>query len=161
MIMWLIGGEATMPYRKGHLKYEKERAIFWRMLVECKLMACGALLDPEESFEAAGGGLFTGMVVGLGHLEGRPVNAAKIAAILRPPRPTITRKLKELERRKIVVRVGHGYILNEDQVSGRSNHLPSIIKAIERAYLDLAKIGAVDVTKTVKVPKPDTTSLAV
>jgi hypothetical protein len=146
-----------MPYRKGRIDRVTERSILWRMLVELS-RSYHLTHFPGESFEANVGMLLVWMTVGLGHVEGKPMNATKIAETMNMPRATAIRKLKELVQRGILLRMGQIYILNEDQVGAISGHIPDLVRAVEHAYLELAKVGAVDVSKVSRVSKMTTVS---
>ena len=52
--------------------------------------------------------------VAIGHVEGRPMSASKLAGYLSIPRTTILRNLRALMRRSLVHKLGHIYCVNPD-----------------------------------------------
>lgn len=53
----------------------------------------------------------------IGHIEGRPFTAGKLATYLEMPRANVLRKLAELKREGVVLHRGHEFILNPDNVN--------------------------------------------
>ncbi|MET4238559.1 hypothetical protein [Bradyrhizobium sp. RT10b] len=81
-----------------------------------KIAIEGALLLQRDVYRGAGSsanvmGMFVSFCVFIGHAEGRPMNATKIALYLNMPRTTVLRKLKELLAAKIVVQRGNFYLM--------------------------------------------------
>ncbi len=129
----------NMPYRKGLMDRSEERFIIWKMLLEiCHYYHLAHF--PDESFEARIGNLLVWMCVGIGHQEGRPLNASKVAQIMNMPRMTAVRKLDELCSRGDLMKMGTHYILNEEKVGKVSGHIPDIIRTIQRASQELSKL---------------------
>jgi hypothetical protein len=129
----------TMPYRKGLLDRSQEQLIIWRMLVDiCRHYHAAHF--PNESFEARIGNLLVWMCVGIGHQNGHPLNASKVAEIMNMPRMTAVRKLDELCCRGILLKMGTHYILNEEKIGKATRHIPDIVRAIERAYHELSSL---------------------
>jgi hypothetical protein len=130
----------TMPHRKGRISREDERRVIWRLLIE--LYRIGH--DTHQSWDSVT--LLVCAVVALSHVEGRRIGASQIARVLNVPRPTVIRKLRKPASRGDITRVGTSYLLNEDRLGPITPHITSGVRAIERAYFDLAKIGAVRTT---------------
>jgi DNA-binding IclR family transcriptional regulator len=103
-----------------------ERLIIARMLVE---IAQSYRTITDLDFR----GLLVGAAVGMGHLEGRPLNASKIAHVLQLPRTTVLRKLGELIERGAVRKCGAAYCLNEAAVNSNSAHVPRVIRVVRKA----------------------------
>jgi predicted ArsR family transcriptional regulator len=81
------------------------------------------------------------MAVGIGHLEGRPMNASKIANILYTPRTTVLRTLEYLRKRGLVVKQKGLYLLNETEACKVStSHLPKVIRIGSWASEELSKV---------------------
>ncbi|UFW91001.1 hypothetical protein BjapCC829_21660 [Bradyrhizobium barranii] len=81
-----------------------------------KIAIEGALLLQRDHYGGAGitanvMGMFVGFCVFIGHAEGRPMNATKIAHYLDMPRTTVLRKLKELLAAKVIVQRGNFYLI--------------------------------------------------
>jgi hypothetical protein len=129
----------TMPYRKRLLDRSQEQLIIWRMLVDiCRHYHAAHF--PNESFEGWVDNLLVWMCVGIGHQEGRPLNASKVAQIMNMPRMTAFRKLDELCRRGVLLKMGTQYILNEQKIGKATDHIPDVVRAIERAHRDLSSL---------------------
>jgi hypothetical protein len=128
-----------MPYRKGLLDRSREQLIIWRMLVDiCRHYHAAHF--PNESFEARIGNLLVWMCVGIGHQEGHPLNASKVAQIMNMPRMTAVRKLDELCRRCILIKMGTSYVLNEEKIGKATDHIPEVVRAIDRAHRELSAL---------------------
>jgi hypothetical protein len=115
----------------------QERASIWRLFIE--LYRGGH--DTHADWDIVT--LLVCTVVALSHIEGRPIGAAKVAQVLDVPRSTVIRKLKELTGRGDIERVGTRYVLNEDRLGPSTPPITSGVRAIERAYSDLTKVGAI------------------
>jgi DNA-binding IclR family transcriptional regulator len=111
-----------------------QRLILWRMVIELTRAYRGQFAG--ESCLS----ILVCMAVGIGHLEGRQMNASKIANILYTPRTTVLRTLEYLRKRGLVVKHKGLYLLNEIEARKVSaSHLPKVIRIVSRASEELAK----------------------
>jgi DNA-binding IclR family transcriptional regulator len=112
-----------------------QRLILWKMIIELTRAYRGHFAG--ESCLS----ILVCMAVGIGHLEGRPLNASKIANILYTPRTTVLRVLEHLRERGLVVKQKHLYLLNE--IAARkvsTSHLPKVIRIVSWASEELSKV---------------------
>jgi hypothetical protein len=75
---------------------------------------------PKLAFGSRLETLVVGVCVAIGHLEGKPFSAAKLAAYLDCPRTSVIRRLDALAKMQIIVRRGTRYYLNEPRVNSDS-----------------------------------------
>src|SRR5262249_30903558 len=112
-----------------------QRLILWKMIIELTRAYRGQF-SGESCLS-----ILVCMAVGIGHLEGRPLNASKIANILYTPRPTVLRALEHLRERGLVAKQKHLYLLNETQARKvPTSHLPKVIRIVSRASEELSKV---------------------
>jgi hypothetical protein len=97
----------------------------------------------HESFESDLGNLLVGGAVLLGYLEGRPLNAHKIALILNTPRTTVLRKLAWLMKHDLVIKSGGSYIVNAEVIARHTGHIPEIIREVRKAVEALSKLDGI------------------
>jgi hypothetical protein len=97
----------------------------------------------HESFESDLGNLLVGGAVLLGYLEGRPLNAHKIALILSTPRTTVLRKLAWLMKHDLVIKTGGSYIVNAEVIAKHTSHIPEIIHEVKKAVDALSKLDGI------------------
>lgn len=86
------------------------------MFLESSRVICREYLDGMRmgrSYEH----LCIGICIALGHLEGRPFTAGKIAQYLEVPRTTVLRRVQVLLRRGLIRRVGSYYFLVEERLN--------------------------------------------
>src|SRR5215472_2199573 len=99
-----------MPQR---IPMRRERRILANMVINIlRQYYLAYRTHTHESFEAGLGNFVVGGAVLLGYLEGRPLNAHKIALILNTPRTTVLRKLAWLMKHDLVIKSGGSYIVN-------------------------------------------------
>ena len=98
-------------------------------------------IHTHESFETDLGNLVVGGAVLLGYLEGRPLNAHKIALILNTPRTTVLRKLAWLMKHDLVIKSGGSYIVNAEVIARHTSHIPEIIREVRKAVDALSKLN--------------------
>ena len=125
---------------EGDMMIDKrsQRLILWRMVIELTRAYRGQFAG--ESCLS----ILVCMAVGIGHLEGRPMNASKIANILYAPRTTVLRTLEYLGKRGLVVKQSGLYLLNEIEARKVSaSHLPKVIRIVSRASEDLSRADKV------------------
>jgi hypothetical protein len=112
-----------------------QRLILWKMILELTRAYRGHFAG--ESCLS----ILVCMAVGIGHLEGRPMNASKIANILYTPRTTVLRTLEHLRERGLVVKQKRLYLLNEIEARTVStSHLPKVIRIVSWASQELSKV---------------------
>ena len=86
----------------------------------------------------------------VGQAEGRPLNASKISNFAGLPRPTVIRKLAELQTAGIVARQGNAYSVPPDVAN--SNEIVNAAMAARKQIVDAAaKLSKLD-TKGIAVP---------
>lgn len=61
--------------------------------------------EAQSHFGTRAGDLLLRSAIYVGTVEGRPLTVAKLATYVGIPRPTVVRRLRELERRGLVVRI--------------------------------------------------------
>jgi len=120
----------------------RERRILANMVINILLQYYQAYrTHTHESFEADLGNLVVGGAVPLGHLEGRPLNAHKIALILNTPRTTVLRRLAWLRKHDLVIKSGRSYIVNAEVIARHTSHIPEIIREVRKAVDALSKLN--------------------
>src|SRR5262245_39487486 len=75
---------------------------------------------PKLAFGSRLETLVVGVCVAIGHLDGKPFSAAKLAAYLDCPRTSVIRRLDALAKMQLIVRRGTRYYLNEPRVNSDS-----------------------------------------
>jgi DNA-binding IclR family transcriptional regulator len=75
---------------------------------------------PKLAFGSRLETLVVGVCVAIGHLDGNPFSAAKLAAYLDCPRTSVIRRLDALAKMQIIVRTGTRYYLNEPRFNSDS-----------------------------------------
>src|SRR5215470_11941185 len=120
-----------MPLRNVALG--RERLILSRMFVEIA-QAEHACLDLDLH------SWLTGMLVSIGTLEGKPLNASKLANILMCSRTTILRKLEVLVEHGAVRKRGTTYYVSTDWLNAHTAHIPPIMRAVIKAAAALAAL---------------------
>jgi hypothetical protein len=97
----------------------EERLTLCRMFVE---VAREAHLEymPKLAFGSRLETLVVGVCVAIGHLDGKPFSAAKLAAYLACPRTSVLRRLDALAKMQIIVRRGTRYFINEQRFNSDS-----------------------------------------
>jgi predicted transcriptional regulator len=112
-----------------------QRLILWKMIIELTRAYRGQFAG--ESCLS----ILVCMAVGIGHLEGRPMNASKIANILYTPRTTVLRTLEHLRERTLIIKQKHFYLLNETGARRVStSHLPKVIRIVSWASQELSRV---------------------
>jgi len=111
-----------------------QRLILWKMIIELTRAYRGQF-SGESCLS-----IVVCMAVGIGHLEGRPMNVSKIANILYAPRTTVLRTLQHLSNRGLVVKHRRLYLLNETGArSVSASHLPKVIRIVSHASEELSR----------------------
>jgi hypothetical protein len=94
----------------------KERLTLCRMFVDVAREAHFEYM-PKLAFGSRLETLVVGVCVAIGHLDGKPFSATKLAAYLDCPRTSVIRRLDALAKMQIIVRRGTRYFLNEPRVN--------------------------------------------
>lgn len=75
----------------------------------------------------------------IGHIDGRPMNASKVAHYLDLPRTTVLRKLSDLVRLAIVERKGSAYVLSGSLSNHAAEYTVHAMDLIRRASDELLR----------------------
>jgi hypothetical protein len=117
-LIWVAGeapnniGEANMP-RRTPVAYRFERIAVMRQYLEMGASLRDYIFeehDMKRDYDAPAL-TWVAAAVALGHAEGRPMNASKIAEYLKLDRVTVMRKLDKLIDAGIIVRDGDDYFM--------------------------------------------------
>jgi hypothetical protein len=114
--------------RRGQLPTEinipnrEERLRICRLMVGLAKEVNTDIFGAESNFGMELDTVFIACVVMIGHAEGRPMTANKIALYLGMPRTTVLRKLAKLLRLNIVLRSGAKYFVSPARLAG-DHHL--------------------------------------
>jgi DNA-binding IclR family transcriptional regulator len=104
----------------------------------------GAYAPTSEPFGDRLETFFIGLCVALGDIEGRPFSVAKIAAYMRVPRTTVTRRLARLQTWGLIDRQGRNYRLHEKTLNsliGMQSYV-QVRRALSSAVAELAVLDA-------------------
>jgi hypothetical protein len=104
----------TTPHR---IKKRGQRLVMCKLVVEIYRTAFNNYM-PGANYGRRLEALCLGMCVGIGDYENKPFTASKIAAYMGLPRATTMRRLAELQRKKIVKRIGRCYCLVDETFNG-------------------------------------------
>ena len=97
---------------------------------------------PDRQFGTCFETLYVAVGVAIGHIDGKPFTAAKLAVFLDSPRTSTQRRLDELAAAGVVVRDGSHYCMNKDVANSHEAlqcHL-KVRKLVERAAGLLSKL---------------------
>jgi hypothetical protein len=83
---------------------EEERLIMVRMVLDITRMVHSEYFPPGERFGSRMETLYVCLAIALGHMENRPLTVSKLANFIEMPRPTVLRKLEQLERWQLITR---------------------------------------------------------
>jgi hypothetical protein len=109
------------------VRVAQDRLALCRMFVDVAREAHREYM-PKLAFGSRLETLVVGVCVAIGHLDGKPFSAAKLAAFLDCPRTSVIRRLNALAKMEIILRRGTRYYLNEPRVNS-----DSAIKSHDRA----------------------------
>jgi biotin operon repressor len=101
----------------ANIKAARQRLVLCRLVIDIMRNLHGAYAPASEPFGTRLETFFIGLCVALGQLDGRPFSVTKIAAYMRVPRATVTRRLTRLERWGLIYRRGHYYYLHENALN--------------------------------------------
>ena len=90
-----------------------QRLVLCRLMFDIMRNLHGAYAPTAEPFGGRLETFFVGICVALGQFDGRPFSVAKIAAYMRVPRTTVTRRLTRLESWGLIYRAGRHYYMHE------------------------------------------------
>lgn len=87
----------------------------------------------EERFATRADDLFLCWSILVGQIEGRPMNASKLAEFSGLPRPTVLRKVRKLEAEGIVARAGGDFCIvpefaNSEPLTELARHMVRAVK---------------------------------
>lgn len=116
------------------LRNAEQRRLLWGMMSELMEETADAWFGGDREFGEATAyfALVSGIL--LGHAEGRPMNASKLAHFAHMARPTAYRRLKELEAEEIIVRFCKNYYLRKEIAN--SDHLDRLVRKWVRRLRD-------------------------
>ena len=122
------------------LLYGLERARVARLVLNL-LRTVRNAYTPELTLEEASQFLFLMMHLFIGHVQGRPLSASKLARIAEIPRTTVLRRLARLIELGYLERVGDSYYLTaKSNVPNQRRVLLEHINNIQHAAKELSKI---------------------
>lgn len=130
------------------IKQVTHRAVTVKMALEIMRLFCAAYFRDNLYGSRASDFIVAGAVF-VGQAEGRPLNASKVADFAGMPRPTVVRKLAELEAEGIVAKNGRTFTIpgelanSEDAVAAASAAKKQIVDAATK----LSKLDTVPVAK--------------
>lgn len=96
-----------------NIKNVDQRAIVLKALLEVIRSFCGAYFEGRRVASCADD-LVLCAAIFVGHSEGRPLNASKLAEYAGMARATVIRKAVNLEREGIIERVGQNFIMRPE-----------------------------------------------
>src|SRR6516165_8884196 len=82
-------------------------------MVDMMRIVHGAYAPVNEPFGTRIETFFIALCVAIGDMDGKPFSVAKIAAYMRVPRTTVTRRLEQLHSWGVIDRRGRHYYLHE------------------------------------------------
>ncbi len=124
-----------------------------------RLIICKLMLRLIHESTDAGGAKWRGSAaddvlllagIYIGHAEGRPMKATKLAEYVHMPRPTVVRKLQEMQRLGFIELAHDGSarcrvdVFNSEPVLAAVNRLT---QAIQKAAAELSKMDNMDVAQ--------------
>jgi|SRR4051812_33858169 hypothetical protein len=91
----------------------RQRLVLCRLMFDIMRNLHGAYAPATEPFGNRLETFFVGLCVALGQMDARPFSVAKIAAYMRVPRATVTRRLSRLQTWGLIYKHGHHYYMHE------------------------------------------------
>ena len=123
-----------MPYRRSKIPHARERYIFNRTMVAIMRIMRHALGAKPMDLQD----LYIHLGVAVGHYEGRPMTAAKLAKYLELDRMTVTRRLGHLINDYGTARqVQNHYLLDEEKAVELSYFVPIIMRTMLRGAAEM------------------------
>src|SRR5262249_10829951 len=118
-------------------------------LVLSLLRTVRSAYTPELTLEQASEFLFLMMHLFIGHAQGKPLSASKLAHIAEMPRTTVLRRLTALIELGYLERIGNSYYLTaKSNVPNQRHVLLEHINNIQNAPKELSKMDTPPLTKT-------------
>lgn len=132
---------------REEIKMAQQRLVISRLTMKLGRKLTAALLGAEETFDNVQDFVLVKAVF-ISQLEGRPLTAAKLAAYVGMPRPTVVRRMQALVDRGTVLRDDSGKFTVPDDSMNRPEAvacLNSAIEAVKEAAAELSKMDAATV----------------
>jgi predicted transcriptional regulator len=130
------------------LLYGPERALVARLVLSL-LRTVRKVYTPELTLEEASEFLFLMMHLFIGHVQGRPLSASRLARIAEMPRTTALRRITALIELGYLERVGNSYYLTaKANVPNQRRVLLGHINHIQHAAKELSKMDIPPLTKS-------------
>ena len=126
------------------LIHARERQVMCRLLLDVLRILHEAYAPTNEPFGTRIETDFIGLCVAIGDIEGKPFNVSKIATYMHVPRTTVLRRLKRLERWRLIERRGNRYHANEkifNSILGERTYQRNR-RAIAKAAKELSDLDA-------------------
>src|SRR6516162_6707402 len=122
------------------LLYGSERARVARLVLSL-LRTVRNAYTPELTLEEASEFLFLMMHLFIGHVQGKPLSASRLARVAEMPRTTVLRRLAALIELGYLERIGNAYYLTaKSNVPNQRRVLLYHINNIQHAAKELSKI---------------------
>lgn len=98
------------------IKYGEHRRVVLQMTIEIIVTFCKAYFDGDRPADRVNDLMICAAIM-VGQVEGRPLNASKIAEQVAMARPTVIRRLVWLEQKGLIERNGMVFKLRHDVVN--------------------------------------------
>jgi hypothetical protein len=95
------------------IRMAQQRLVLCRLLLDTMRSLHGTYAPANEPFGNRLETFFVGLCVALGELDGKPFSTTKIAAYMRVPRSTATRRLSRLEGWGLIHKRGRYYCVDD------------------------------------------------
>lgn len=116
--------------------------IVTRLMLELVKIAASSFLDSDVAASDAGDVMLFAAIF-IGQVEQRPMTAAKLSQFIGMPRGTVTRRLEELRKRKIVVQLKTGaWVSPRQKKIDRNPAFSASLKHIHKAVAELSKLDS-------------------
>jgi hypothetical protein len=118
------------------IAYRTERRAFSLAMIELSLVLRRSIFEGREKNDAGVGTmLLVAAAVVVGHADGKPMSASKVALFVDLPRTTVMRKLHQLEELGVITRRGLVYFLSPERASNQE----TFVKNSTRIWLKAAE----------------------
>jgi len=95
------------------IKKARQRLVLCRLMIDMMRAVHGTYAPASEPFGTRLETFYIALCVALGDIEGKPFSVAKVAAYMRVPRTTVSRRLDQLQRWGLIDRHGRRYYVHE------------------------------------------------
>jgi hypothetical protein len=120
----------------------RQRLVLCRLMIDIMRSVHSAYAPTKDPFGVRLETFFIGLCIGVGDLDGKPFSVAKIAAYMRVPRTTVTRRLAQLQSWGLIDRRGRNYYLHEKTLNSHGPaKLPSGARRSEQGYRGIDHFG--------------------